>query len=54
MPTEFRFDDLDLREEPARGDSDRVPVLGSTNATVTCTATARCTRICCTCEPQFD
>ncbi len=21
MPTEFRFDDLDLREQPARGDS---------------------------------
>ena len=48
MPTEFRFDDLDLREEPARGDSH--DVLACTGYTNTCTATARCTKLCCTCH----
>ncbi|HYW53454.1 MAG TPA: hypothetical protein VE826_05765 [Dongiaceae bacterium] len=52
MPTESRFDDLDLREEPAR-DSDRTPQLGSSGYTDLCTATARCSRPCCTCPPPF-
>ena len=50
MPTEFRFDELDLREEPAR-DSGRTPLFGSSGATATCTATKNCTHICCTCNP---
>jgi hypothetical protein len=53
MPTESRFDDLDLREEPAR-DSDRAPLFGSSGYTELCTATARCTRICCTCNPGLE
>jgi hypothetical protein len=51
LPTESRFDDLDLREEPARGASEREPLLGSSYVTEICTATVRCTRICCTCSP---
>jgi hypothetical protein len=47
---ESRFDDLDLREEPVRGDAARGPLPGSSGATDTCTATARCTRLCCTCQ----
>jgi hypothetical protein len=53
MPTESRFDDLDLREEPAR-DSDRAPQLGSSGLTEICTGTLRCSRPCCTCPPAFD
>jgi hypothetical protein len=53
MPTEARFDDLDLREEPARGDSERGPLLGSSYITEICTATVRCTRVCCTCPPAM-
>jgi hypothetical protein len=51
MPIETRFDDLDLREEPARGESDRTPLFGSSGITDTCTATLRCTKTCCTCNP---
>ncbi|MBV8371361.1 MAG: hypothetical protein JO036_20810 [Candidatus Eremiobacteraeota bacterium] len=51
MPTEARFDDLDLREEPARGGSEREPLLSSSALTEICTATIRCTRVCCTCPP---
>ncbi|HTD36510.1 MAG TPA: hypothetical protein VK669_03260 [Candidatus Limnocylindrales bacterium] len=52
MPIEMRFDDLDLREEPARGEGDRSPLFGSSNtASETCTATKLCTRTCCTCSP---
>jgi hypothetical protein len=50
MPPQLRFDDLDLREEPAR-DADRAPLFGSSGYTDTCTATARCTKPCCTCIP---
>ena len=47
MPTEFRFDELDLREEPARaGVSDST--LYPTTYTWDCTNTARCTHLCCT------
>jgi hypothetical protein len=52
MPTESRFDDLDLREEPPR-DSDRTPQFGSSGYTDLCTGTARCSRPCCTCPPPF-
>lgn len=38
MPTEFRFDDLDLREEPA------LDARESTDSTTTCTTTNTCTR----------
>jgi hypothetical protein len=53
MPPYFHFDDLDLREEPARG-AVRTPLLGSSGFTDTCTATARCTKICCTCNPGLE
>jgi len=53
MPTESRFDDLDLREEPAR-DSDRLPSFGSSGFSEICTNTLRCTRVCCTCPPALD
>ncbi len=46
MPTEFRFDDLDLREEPAdpgRGDGDCL----SDNSRVGCTQSLDCTQKCC-------
>jgi len=46
MPSEFRFDDLDLREEPAKGDvGDSSFLSGLTHA---CTKTAACTNYCCT------
>jgi hypothetical protein len=54
MPTEFRFDDLDLREEPARADAERGPLFGSSGLTEACTATTRCTRVCCTCPPPLN
>ncbi len=41
MPTEFRFDDLDLREEPASGKSTDAD--GSVNCTTTAYCTASCT-----------
>ncbi len=53
MPTEFRFDDLDLREEPARGDAARGPLFGSSFNTDVCTATVRCSHVCCTCPPPL-
>jgi hypothetical protein len=37
MPTDFRFDDLDLREEPALKSS------ASTDSTTACTLTNTCT-----------
>jgi hypothetical protein len=46
MPTEFRFDDLDLREEAASEKADD-ELDGATDQTGTCTATQRCTRPCC-------
>ena len=49
MPIETRFDDLDLRVEPATGDADRAPLFGSSNG-----YTAACgTKVCCTCPPPF-
>jgi hypothetical protein len=51
MPIETRFDDLDLREEPARVVSQREPLLGSSNVTEFCNTTAGCTKVCCTCPP---
>ncbi|HYW52345.1 MAG TPA: hypothetical protein VE826_00175 [Dongiaceae bacterium] len=53
MPIETRFDDLDLREEPARAGADRGPLLGSSGATDLCTATVGCSKNCCTCPPPF-
>jgi len=53
MPTESRFDDLDLREEPARDGADHMPQLGSSGFTVTCTVSVGCSRGCCTCPPPF-
>jgi len=44
MPTEFRFDDLDLREEPSRGDAATAAV--NTYATINCTS-KDCTPTCC-------
>jgi hypothetical protein len=40
MPTEFRFDDLDLREEPASGKSP------DADASLNCTDTKNCTVTC--------
>ncbi|MBV8749849.1 MAG: hypothetical protein JO103_09055 [Candidatus Eremiobacteraeota bacterium] len=51
MLTEARFDDLDLREEPSRGDTDANPVHLTTThpaGTVVCTTTQLCTHGCCT------
>jgi hypothetical protein len=50
MPTEYRFDELDLREEPARASSsfDAIPTTTATGYSHTCTATGACTHICCT------
>ena len=49
MPTEFRFDDLDLREEPLRAgcarDAAPTPI---TAQSLHCTKTADCTHGCCT------
>ncbi len=46
MPTEFRFDDLDLHEEPARGgdtaEDDRL-----SNNSKYCGTTPQCTGLCC-------
>ncbi len=44
MPTEYRFDDLDLREEPCRGDAADA---SNTMATNDCTASNDCTPHCC-------
>lgn len=50
MPTESRFDDLDLREEPMRGTSALAeePTPTATGYSHTCTKTNACTHICCT------
>jgi hypothetical protein len=50
MPTEYRFDELDLREEPARAERsfDAEPTTTATGYTHICTATRACTHICCT------
>ncbi len=45
MPTEFRFDDLDLREEPARGESEEGDRLS--NNSNRCGTTPQCTGLCC-------
>jgi hypothetical protein len=47
MPTEYRFEDLDLREEPAREDNDRIGFSGSLCETNRC-PTIACTECCCT------
>lgn len=44
-PTELRFDDLDLCEEPARGDAEQPDYLS--NNTVACGPSTECTRHCC-------
>jgi hypothetical protein len=44
MPTDFRFDDLDLREDPANSGSKS----GETDATFA-TCTERCTGVSCHC-----
>jgi hypothetical protein len=50
MPTEYRFEDLDLREEPLRSDRsfDAIPTTTATGYSHNCTATRQCTQICCT------
>ncbi len=48
MPTEFKFDDLDLREQPARGDGygDSMTLGQNTCQSMHCTSAA-CTNTCC-------
>ena len=51
MPTEYRFDDLDLREQPARGDvvsSDFVTRQNQTCGSAYCGPSDLCTQGCCT------
>ena len=43
----LRFDELDLREEPARAKGSNDELDGATTQTGTCTATKYCTHICC-------
>ncbi len=45
MPNEFRFDDLDLREEPARGTNEEADMLSYN--TKACGTTPNCTHACC-------
>lgn len=45
MPTEYRFDDLDLREEPSRGDGEQTDT--ATAQTDACTGSVYCTKNCC-------
>ena len=45
MPTEFRFDELDLREEPVSHHEKSED--GTTNATAYCTQSLDCTANCC-------
>ncbi len=49
MPTEYKFDDLDLREQPARGDAiaDIQTYGGNTCQTLRCGNTENCTFPCC-------
>ena len=51
MPTESRFDDLDLREEPARAERN-APLLGWSYQTHGCNATKACSNTCC--PPTWD
>jgi hypothetical protein len=51
MPTENRFDDLDLREEPAR-DAQFQPSFGWSHQTLGCNGTKACTNTCC--PPSWD
>jgi hypothetical protein len=51
MPTEFRFEDLDLREEPARGDAldpsaDGISTYITCN-TGNCNTSRNCSAVCC-------
>ena len=48
MPTEYRFDDLDLREQPARGSAlnDSVTLNQNTCQSVRCQSEI-CTNVCC-------
>ena len=50
MPTEFRFDDLDLREEPAHSmlEASDFVTQYCTVQTQNCAKTAYCTVACCT------
>lgn len=45
MPTEYRFDELDLREEPPRGARENEDYLS--NNTRNCGTTPQCTGLCC-------
>jgi hypothetical protein len=45
MPTEHRFDDLDLREEPARDDAEQSDHLSDNSNR--CGTTPQCTGLCC-------
>ncbi len=45
MPIEYRFDDLDLREEPARGEVEQPDYLS--NNSKNCGTTPQCTGFCC-------
>jgi hypothetical protein len=47
MPTDYHFEDLDLREEPPRSDRVGVGFSGSVCDTVRC-PTVACTEACCT------
>ncbi len=46
MPIEFRFDDLDLHEEPARSPAPSEDT-GASTATNRCTTAHGCTNFCC-------
>jgi hypothetical protein len=48
MPTEFKFEDLDLREQPARGDleTDATTLYGNSCASYHC-GTYLCSANCC-------
>lgn len=48
MPTEFRFDDLDLREEPASGKSPDADTSLNCTDTKNCTVTCHTSRNTCT------
>jgi hypothetical protein len=47
MPTEYRFDDLDLREEPCRGEGQTDPVNTQDSLGAGCTRSLYCTDGCC-------
>jgi hypothetical protein len=52
MLHELRFDELDLREEPARGSASDHAAMYPTTYTWECTNSAKCTHLCCT-PPQY-